>query len=137
VPLLLEELHERISEGAMTEQTSRTGGNGPTRKRRPAGEATGTAKVAAQSSGKSGFGKKTIALVYDFDGTLSPRPMQEYTFLPKIGEDPKTFWREANAMAREQEADPLITYMHLMYKKAKARGVRIDRDDLVALGRDV
>ena len=86
---------------------------------------------------RPGFDKKTIALVYDFDGTLSPRPMQEYTFLPKIGEDPKVFWREANAMAREQEADPLITYMHLMYKKAKARGVRIDRADLVALGRDV
>jgi hypothetical protein len=63
--------------------------------------------------------------------------MQEYTFLPKIGEDPKAFWRECNTVAREQEADPLITYMHLMYKKAKARGVRIDRDDLVALGRDV
>ncbi|MFN3743367.1 MAG: HAD family hydrolase [Hyphomicrobiaceae bacterium] len=86
---------------------------------------------------RSNFDKKTIALVYDFDGTLSPRPMQEYTFLPKIGEDPKAFWREANAMARAQEADPLITYMHLMYKKAKARGVRIDRADLVALGRDV
>ena len=34
-------------------------------------------------------------------------------------------------------ADSLITYMHLMYKKAKEKGVRIDRDDLVALGRDV
>ncbi|MGB3719254.1 MAG: haloacid dehalogenase-like hydrolase [Proteobacteria bacterium] len=83
------------------------------------------------------FDKKTIALVYDFDGTLSPRPMQEYTFLPKIGEDPKAFWAEANRLAREHAADPLITYMHLMYKKAKARGVRIDREDLVALGRRV
>ena len=89
------------------------------------------------AAGKSSFGKKTIALVYDFDGTLSPRPMQEYTFLPKIGEDPKTFWRECNRISREQEADPLITYMHLMYQKAKARNVRIDRADLVALGRDV
>ena len=86
---------------------------------------------------KAAFEKKTIALVYDFDGTLSPKPMQEYTFLPKIGEDPKAFWAESNAIAREHGADPLITYMHLMYKKAKARGVRIDREELVALGRDV
>ena len=86
---------------------------------------------------KAAFEKKTIALVYDFDGTLCPRPMQEYTFLPKIGEDPKAFWAESNAIAREHGADPLITYMHLMYKKAKARGVRIDREELVALGRDV
>ncbi|MEZ5843246.1 MAG: HAD family hydrolase [Hyphomicrobiaceae bacterium] len=84
-----------------------------------------------------GFTKKTIALVYDFDGTLSPRPMQEYTFLPKIGENAVQFWAESNRLAREQGADPLITYMHLMYKKAKEKGVRIDREDLVALGRDV
>jgi len=86
---------------------------------------------------KAGFEQKTIALVYDFDGTLSPRPMQEYTFLPKINEDASAFWAESNRLAREHGADPLITYMHLMYKKAKERGVRIDRADLVALGRDV
>jgi phosphoserine phosphatase len=63
--------------------------------------------------------------------------MQEYTFLPKIGEDPKAFWAEANGLAKATQADPLITYMHLMYKKAKERGVRIDRSELVALGRDV
>lgn len=80
------------------------------------------------------FTKKTIALIYDFDGTLCPRPMQEYAFLPKIGEDPEAFWAESNKIAREQGADPLITYMHLLYKKAKAKGVRIDRSDLVGQG---
>ena len=83
------------------------------------------------------FDKKTIALVYDFDGTLSPKPMQEYAFLPKIGADPAAFWAESNALARETQADPLITYMHLLYKKAKAKDVRIDRRDLVAQGRHV
>lgn len=83
------------------------------------------------------FEKKTIALVYDFDGTLSPRPMQEYAFLPQIGVDASAFWAESNEIARREGADPLITYMHLMYKKAKAANVRIDRDDLVAQGRDV
>jgi haloacid dehalogenase-like hydrolase len=86
------------------------------------------------SRAKLSFGKKIIALVYDFDGTLSPKPMQEYTFLPKIGADPRAFWAESNRLAKEQGADPLITYMHLMYKKAKAAGVRIDREDLVQLG---
>jgi haloacid dehalogenase-like hydrolase len=83
------------------------------------------------------FDKKTIALVYDFDGTLSPKPMQEYAFLPKIGVDPAAFWAESNALARKTQADPLITYMHLMYQKAKAKGVRIDRRDLVEQGRHV
>jgi hypothetical protein len=81
--------------------------------------------------------RSTIALVYDFDGTLSPRPMQEYAFLPQIGEDPASFWAEVNTFAREHHADGLITYMHLMYKKAKTKGIRIDRDQLVAQGRSV
>jgi phosphoserine phosphatase len=95
------------------------------------------ASASRVSAPRSGYEKKIIALVYDFDGTLSPKPMQEYTFLPKIGEDATAFWAESNRVAREQQADPLITYMHLMYKKAKARGVRIDRADLVAQGRSV
>ena len=86
---------------------------------------------------RNAFEKKTIALVYDFDGTLCPRPMQEYAFLPKIGVDATAFWAESNRVATEQGADPLITYMHLLYKKAKAAGVRIDRADLVAQGRQV
>lgn len=86
-----------------------------------------TAKVPA-------FDKKTIALVYDFDGTLSPRPMQEYSFLPRLGLDAAQFWKECGEIARAENADPLITYMHLMYKKAKDKGLRIDRKDLVAQG---
>jgi haloacid dehalogenase-like hydrolase len=122
----------------MTEQTSARS----TRARVAGAKTSKAAPTAAKArtltaAAKPGFSKKTIALVYDFDGTLSPRPMQEYTFLPKIGEDPKAFWHEANSTARAHGADPLITYMHLMYKKAKSRGIRIDREDLVALGRAV
>jgi len=53
--------------------------------------------------------KKTIALVYDFDGTLSPRPMQEYAFLPKLGIEPKEFWAECTRVSKAERADPLIT----------------------------
>jgi hypothetical protein len=78
-----------------------------------------------------------IALVYDFDGTLSPKPMQEYAFLPKLGIEPKEFWAECARVSREERADALITYMHLMYKKAREKGVKIDRADLVRQGREV
>ena len=81
--------------------------------------------------------KNTIALIYDFDGTLSPKNMQEYAFLPKIKINPKTFWREVAKLSEERDAEPLITYMHLMYQKAKAKGVNILRDDLVAQGKEV
>jgi hypothetical protein len=103
---------------------------------RPRPKSKVEAKPALKLPAKPGV-KNTIALIYDFDGTLSPRPMQEYTFLPQIGEDPATFWAEVNAFAKEHHADNLITYMHLMYKKAKAKGVRIDRADLVKQGATV
>ena len=34
------------------------------------------------------------ALIYDFDKTLSPRDMQEYSFLPGINVEPDVFWAE-------------------------------------------
>ena len=111
------------------------------RRDKAAGQAAVRSKPAGTSSAKPSvraqFDKKIIALVYDFDGTLSPKPMQEYTFFPRIGIEPAAFWAECNKVAREQQADPLITYMHLMYKKAKEAGVRIGREELVALGPDV
>ncbi len=103
-------------------------------------EAAGAAPVAmaaskpARPTAAPAFDKKTIALVYDFDGTLSPRPMQEYSFLPQLGVDAAEFWAECGRLARIERADPLITYMHLMYKMAREKGLRIDRADLVRQG---
>src|SRR5438309_36755 len=57
------------------------------------------------------FFQNTIALVYDFDGTLSPQPMQEYTVLPKIGIEPARFWEIVNREALETESDPMLVYM--------------------------
>jgi hypothetical protein len=93
--------------------------------------------AVARANKDSAPSKKIIALVYDFDGTLSPKPMQEYAFLPKLGIEPEAFWAECGRLAKAERADPLITYMHLMYKKAKEKGVRIDRADLVAQGKKV
>lgn len=97
----------------------------------------GGTRQSSMPDAQKAFNKKTIALVYDFDGTLSPRPMQEYAFLPSIGEDAGEFWTESNRIASEQKADPMITYMRLLYKKAKDKGVTIDREKLVAQGQAV
>ena len=51
----------------------------------------------------------TIALIYDFDGTLAPGNMQEYDFIPAVGKSNKEFWHDANQLAEEQDADNLLT----------------------------
>ena len=43
----------------------------------------------------------TIALIYDFDGTLAPGNMQSTTSLPAVGKSNKEFWTEANTLAEE------------------------------------
>jgi len=42
-----------------------------------------------------------IAIIYDFDGTLTPKSMQEYTLLPKLGINSQSFWGNIVKEAKE------------------------------------
>ena len=81
--------------------------------------------------------KNIIAIVYDFDGTLSPLPMQEYTVLPKIPIDPKQFWTEVRSENTQHGGEEIITYMMLMLKKANDAKVRITKADLGRLASQI
>ena len=81
---------------------------------------------------KQRFFQNTIAIVYDFDGTLSPQPMQEYTVLPKIGIEPKEFWRRVNEEARSTESDPMLVYMRHIVEMLEREKVHVRRDDFAA-----
>lgn len=70
----------------------------------------------------------TVALIYDFDGTLSAGNMQEYGFLPDVGKNSGDFWFESSQLAREEDADPILTYMARMIAEARASGVPITRE---------
>lgn len=76
-------------------------------------------------------------MVYDFDGTLSPQPMQEYTVLPKINVSPAKFWKEVNKVARDTVSESMLVYMRLMIEKAHAAKVHIGPDDLRRMGRQI
>ncbi len=78
--------------------------------------------------------KPTIAIMYDFDKTLTTRDMQEYTFIPKLGMEARSFWAKANALAQEQEMDSILAYMKLMLDESRRRSQPIRRSDFVALG---
>lgn len=82
--------------------------------------------------GKSFF-QNTIALVYDFDGTLSPQPMQEYTVLPKIGVEPAEFWAIVNREARDTESDPMLVYMRHIIEALERVRVDVKREDFAAM----
>jgi len=83
------------------------------------------------------FKQDTIALVYDFDGTLSPQPMQEYTVLPKIDIPPHEFWTEVERQCKELGEEPMLTYMRLLLEKADKKDVHIGREEFRKLGKNV
>lgn len=79
----------------------------------------------------------SVAIVYDFDGTLAPGNMQEHSFIPKIGMTAKEFWSMAETLAKNNEADSVLTYMNLMIKKASAADVPIRKSDFEGHGKSV
>lgn len=70
----------------------------------------------------------TIALIYDFDGTLSPSNMQEYDFLKAIGiTDKALFWNESRQLMEQQNANNVLCYMKLMIEKSREKHIPINR----------
>ncbi|MBK1792358.1 haloacid dehalogenase-like hydrolase [Persicirhabdus sediminis] len=58
--------------------------------------------------------QNTIALVYDYDQTLSPSYMQDDVLFPQFGIDPKSFWEKCNALCTEDNWDGELAYMHTL-----------------------
>ena len=52
-----------------------------------------------------------IALVYDYDQTLSPNYMQDEVVFPTFGIDAKKFWSRCHALVKEQGYDSELAYM--------------------------
>lgn len=78
-----------------------------------------------------------VALIYDFDHTLSTTDMQEYSFLPFLGISSSDFWKEVNGLAKETGMDPLLAYMLLMIRKTKDKNVDLTKKQLVKMGRNI
>lgn len=81
--------------------------------------------------------KPIIAIMYDFDKTLSTKDMQEYGFIPNIEVSSKQFWGEVEAMKKSEGMDSILAYLRHMLKKASEKGVPVTRDAFVALGKDI
>ena len=78
-----------------------------------------------------------VALIYDFDGTLSPGNMQEFGFIQAIGKKPQEFWQESDNIALGQDASNILSYMKLMFDEAKKAGIKLRREDFKSFGASV
>lgn len=78
-----------------------------------------------------------MAICYDFDGTLSPKNMQEYGFMQKLKTTPLKFWAKSNKVAKENFADTNAAYMKLMIEEANKKGVPFTKSTFLEYGASV
>ncbi len=58
--------------------------------------------------------QNTIAIVYDYDQTLSPSYMQDDVVFPTFGIDAKNFWRRCTELVRDGGYDSELAYMKVL-----------------------
>ena len=78
--------------------------------------------------------KETVALIYDFDGTLSPANMQEFGLIQAFGNNPRQFWQESGKLSSENDASEILCYMKQMIDEAKAKGVHLTKENFRKFG---
>ncbi len=83
------------------------------------------------------MGKTTIALLYDFDKTLCTTDMQEYGFIQNLGITPEEFWQGAGEITAKHQVEKILSYMFLMVKKCREKGIKLTEEYLNQCGKNV
>ena len=58
--------------------------------------------------------QNTIAIVYDYDQTLSPSYMQDEVVFPAFGINQRIFWRRCSELVRDNGYDTELAYMKVL-----------------------
>ena len=58
--------------------------------------------------------QNTIAIVYDYEQTLSPNYMQEEVLFPAFGIDARRFWKKCQELVANESYDHELAYMRVM-----------------------
>jgi hypothetical protein len=74
----------------------------------------------------------TIAVIYDYDQTLSPTYMQDETLFPHFGINAGQFWKKSRELVDQQGYDGELAYLKCMLDYLEMD--RPTNDDLVKLG---
>ena len=80
--------------------------------------------------------KPIVALMYDFDKTLSPKNMQDYGFMKGLGVSSGEFWDTCTKLTKDNQMDSILAYMYLMLEKGRGKFM-FRREEFQRLGRSV
>lgn len=79
----------------------------------------------------------TIAIVYDFDKTLSPNNMQEDTIFPAYGINARKFWNKATALNVNRGYERTLAYLRLLLHDPDFAHKPLRKKDLKELGKKI
>ncbi len=83
------------------------------------------------------MGKPIVAIMYDFDKTLSTTDMQNYSFIPMLGMTPDEFWGATGEFSEKTGCERILSYMYMMIKKSKEAGIKLTREVLRENGKNI
>jgi hypothetical protein len=78
-----------------------------------------------------------LAILYDFDKTLCREDMQNYSLIPALGMTPAEFWGATNDFTNQEGVERILSYMYMMVKIAKERNIKLTKEFLTSLGKDI
>ena len=81
--------------------------------------------------------KPIVAIMYDFDKTLSTTDMQNYSFIPGLGMSPEEFWESTSKFAEEENVERILSYMYMMVRTAKEKGIKLTKEYLRDCGKNI
>lgn len=81
--------------------------------------------------------KPIIAIMYDFDKTLSTTDMQNYTLIPNLGMTPAEFWGKTTEFSNKTGVERILSYMYMMIEEAKKQGIKLTREYLRSCGKNI
>lgn len=81
--------------------------------------------------------KPIMAIMYDFDKTLSTTDMQNYAFIPALGMTPDEFWGATGEFSKKTGTERILSYMYMMIYLSKQKGIQCTQKFLNSLGKEV
>jgi hypothetical protein len=77
--------------------------------------------------------QNVIAIVYDYDRTLSPQSMHQDVIFPQIGVDADAFWEESDKLRNERAYEDELAWIRLLLENPAFR--QLSNTDLQEFGR--
>ncbi len=81
--------------------------------------------------------KPIVAILYDFDSTLSPTDMQAYGFIPAMGMTPAEFWGRTGEFSKRTGCEKILSYLYTMMEVSREKGIPFTRDFLHECGKNI